>query len=353
MKKIIIGFLIILSSNSFAEKEGGNGGISYVCRNETGEIISARLLDLWEPETFKSYQNNSESVESQIDKALKKIDVFFPDGSKRLRAQIQVENGLIFKTHRQLPLTNDALPRYYPEAGCKYEQVARHGYNIEINKDVLEIDLNIFENIHFSNSDKAALMVHEAMYSLARESGEKTSDKVRILVAKLFSDQELSVENKEKVIQFISENWWLVSFLNIEDRQRDFNFNVMFSVHTRSLKELSQIPGITRQDIRRMEKLTIECSVLIKQSDKIIFSGNITDGLVVDVSLSANFLDDIFITRMCTPAGTTEELSKWSPSSISVFMTRNHSTTEGIISVPGGFWYQTIQSNLFHPAISE
>ncbi len=318
MKKLLLGLglLVTLSANA---KEGGNGGYSYVCRGQDGKIVSARLLDLWEPETFSTFQDNSNSVETQIDMAVKKVEAFFPAAAQKLRALIASEMAIIFKTGRKLPVTNDAIPRYATDPGCNYEQVARHGHNIELEKDVLEINKEIYEDPSFSNSDRAALLIHEAIYTSARDRGEKDSNKVRILVAKLFSDVPFSAKDKSRVDDFIGVG----ERLYIENDMLLYgSFKLMGTDFYRGVAECN---GGTCGVRRGTE---VECKLTVAQSGKVIASisekSTIERGMKeiklapIPLPLSTSDLSEITIEKTCTQTIISDN-RPWSSGTLSLY----------------------------------
>ncbi len=207
MKKSLIFSLLfaVVQAPVEAGQGTGNGGYGYVCRDAQNRVSSARLLDLWEPETFTAFKDDSVGVSEQISGALEKVGKFFPEGQTLLREQVDLDSKRTFFTNRNLPFTQDAIPRYAPDTGCNYEQIARQGFNVEKESFILEINAGIFQNASFSNTDKAALFVHEALYFLARRNlNLETSNEVRFLIGKLFSNEQLTLKDKRSLIQMIS-----------------------------------------------------------------------------------------------------------------------------------------------------
>ncbi len=176
----------------------GNGGIAYVCRNPMNNtIISARLLDLWEPETFKPFRDCDTSIEKQIENALAKIKLIPGASDTLVNDRIEIAKLDRFPVTKPLPLSDDAIPDYAPEKGCAFEQVASYGFVNETGEFKLRIYNEIYDSPMFSNSDRAALWVHEALYALDRELNDTPatpvtdSRKSRRVNARLFSNSEL------------------------------------------------------------------------------------------------------------------------------------------------------------------
>ena len=174
-----------------ARTEGGiseGGGRSVVCRNPAGEITSAQMLDLYEGEkVYKlSVPRSDAPMEEQIAKALGKL-------SEKARLPIQFQAGFIREKMSllpedvKLPLLEDsrefALPR-----NCEVEQLA-----IYYSMDNIQVDGQIWSKL--SETDRAALLVHEAIYLYDRNGGATTSRRSRRIVANLFSDAALVLED--------------------------------------------------------------------------------------------------------------------------------------------------------------
>lgn len=194
MKFLFSVLLLLMFQNSFAGRETGNGGFAHVCRNSSGKIVSAKLLDLWESEKLKTW-SSSEPSEKQIEKVLEKIGNISLNaymGIKENLTFIQKKENQVFSS-RPLSKTKDAFPPYDPGEGCAYEQVARfENVLTETGKRGLRIYSEIYDSPFFTESDRAALMVHEAIYLQDRIfNGAKTSTRTRMLVAHVFSDSKV------------------------------------------------------------------------------------------------------------------------------------------------------------------
>ena len=166
----------------------GNGGFAHVCRDNRGRITSARLLDLWETNTLYPHSSN-EPVETQVETALKKLKSFSPNAYRVVNFRYQAIKNAIVKTPRALSMTEDAFPPYEPARGCKYEQVARFEPVLtETGTSGLRINSEIYDSPRFSNSDRAALFIHEAVYLVDRLRNQATnSQRARTLTAHLMS----------------------------------------------------------------------------------------------------------------------------------------------------------------------
>ncbi len=194
---MVLGLVATLPTYAAEGVDGGNGGLAYVCRDTQGAITQARLLDLWEPEGVKPEQDYSTPYEALIEKALNKIKSFdqrTADALKELIFQASVD---VVWVKKRIPLTNDAIPEYLPEPGCDFEQVARYGWVNETQNIKLRINEEIFNSPAFSNSDRAALYIHEAVYARSKKLIPAITNSLdtRSMVSALFSDHQLSSKN--------------------------------------------------------------------------------------------------------------------------------------------------------------
>ncbi len=192
MKKIILLLTMIFVVNSHAGRETGNGGFAYVCRDSNGKISSARLLDLWEGAGLNTW-SKSTPMEKQIEQALDRIKDVSPNFYSMVKSYYLSFKGKHFLSNRTLTKTEDAFPTYVPEKGCNYEQVARFELTLmETGQRGLRINKEIYQSEYFSETDRAALMLHEAIYLVDRNFNDaQTSARTRLLVAHLFSDSKL------------------------------------------------------------------------------------------------------------------------------------------------------------------
>lgn len=193
MKTVFIGILTLLSITSFAS-EKGNGGGSIVCM-ENSSISKAKLLDLREAELrglLVDYSSDL-SVEQLLEQALKKYSQLYPDIAKKIKQELSniLYGNVIYPSQERLPPPSDTGLKFLSEPiNCFLEGVARY----DDQRNILELNEDIYSN--FSNTDKAALLFHEAMYRVQRlEFGHtKTSKEVRYITGALFAKNLLTFE---------------------------------------------------------------------------------------------------------------------------------------------------------------
>ncbi len=167
----------------------GNGGFAHVCRDDSGNITSASLLDLWEAESLRPHASDA-PVHEQVELALAKLLEFAPNAYRVVGFRYDLLKTAVVKTNRPLSMTEDAFPPYEPMPGCRYEQVARFEPVLtEMGTSGLRIFSEIYDHPTFTNSDRAALFVHEAIYLVDRLRNNATnSQRARTLTGHLMSE---------------------------------------------------------------------------------------------------------------------------------------------------------------------
>jgi hypothetical protein len=179
---------VFASEKSVLNDRVGNGGFAHVCRDAKGLITSARLLDLWEAESLGAYASNR-PVEAQIEEALRKLKDFSPNAYRVAGYEYDQLKIATVKVNHPLSKTEDAFPPYEPGPGCSYEQVARFEPVLtETGTSGLRINSEIYDSPFFTNSDRAALYIHEALYFMDRHrTGATNSQRARTLTGHLLS----------------------------------------------------------------------------------------------------------------------------------------------------------------------
>jgi hypothetical protein len=176
------------TSSVIANDRVGNGGFAHVCRGADGKITSARLLDLWEADSLGGYSSDA-PVEAQVEEALSKLRGFSINAYKAVGFRYDQLKNATVKVQRPLSKTEDAFPPYEASPGCDYEQVARFEPILtETGTGGLRIYSEIYDSPYFSNSDRAALFVHEAIYYVDRYYNDaENSQRTRALTGHLMS----------------------------------------------------------------------------------------------------------------------------------------------------------------------
>ncbi len=181
MKALSI-FLIMMSSLVYAGDKG-NGGYSIVCRDNEGPITSAELLDIYEGRILykKSFVVDQNSVEDLVNVALERVKgwgEFYSILQKEIH--LVEKNMILIPEGNELEPTDDAFPPI-KKKGCKFEQLANY-----TNSGEVLVSQEIFD--HLDNVNKAAMFIHEAIYSIRRKIlGDTTSQASRKFTAQLMA----------------------------------------------------------------------------------------------------------------------------------------------------------------------
>lgn len=222
MKQAFI-LIALFGTPSLVFARGGDisgGGQGIVCRNDDGKVASARLLDLAEAEEYfllrlptpsngLSYLSIAENFAAKLDESMPSnfpTDNFTDrvnniitrvsydvsgtmllnrkEGNRTLHDavdRINAEKLLIPGDDYSIPPVGDSHPLVRPtHKGCNIEQIAVY---TDGNETVHFVG-GIWR--HLDPLNKAALLIHEALYRSLRTMGETTSDRTRKTVAYLF-----------------------------------------------------------------------------------------------------------------------------------------------------------------------
>lgn len=179
---IVLTGILFYAFSAFAGDKG-NGGYSIVCRDTAGQIISAELLDIYEGKVLfrKNYADTNSGPADIVSSVVSKLNNY-----SVFQAKLKKEISLIEKNKIFIPLGNELEPTEdaFPpirKKGCEFEQVANYT-NLG--------ELIIAEEIHnhLDNVNKAALIIHEAIYSIRRKAvGDTNSQVTRRFVAQLLA----------------------------------------------------------------------------------------------------------------------------------------------------------------------
>jgi hypothetical protein len=185
MKTIFATLLLFVAVSSLAGgKEGGNGGHSVVCRDESEQILSVETLDLFEGRQLgRAYSDGK--ADDMLALALERLKTFPGHYQQIVDELALVKRVMSFVgSDVELELTQDALP-ILRKKGCSFEQLASY-----TDDGHLLVSKEIFDSL--SGADKAAILLHEAIYSLDRKLGATDSTRTRRIVGVL-----LAIEFKE------------------------------------------------------------------------------------------------------------------------------------------------------------
>lgn len=184
MKKQIVFLSLVIGSWANAGAISGGGGKSVVCRDSRGKIVSAEVLDLYEARLLKKWPIISSSAPymDQVLTALLNIEFGLETTPSNLIHTEAVRINLvknILPDGTGLTPINDSYEVIAPK-GCQIEQLANF-----VNGATVLIDGEIWGSLNETN--KAALILHEAVYELLRIYGETTSVRARNIVGAALS----------------------------------------------------------------------------------------------------------------------------------------------------------------------
>lgn len=176
--KIFISLLLVLSFNTFARNEKGNGGGVHYCENKVTvyDLYEGRVrydIDVIEQEELDKEQTISFALE-KVGKRNKRLKKLITEKIVEVEKKLSVRDIEIERT-----LDADSL---YHDNGCEYKQAAN--WDDEIDKII--VAKYIWEKL--TPFQKGVLLFHEAAYGVARDKSDaQTSTKVRKFVAEIFS----------------------------------------------------------------------------------------------------------------------------------------------------------------------
>ncbi len=194
-KYLILG-LVTLGAVAQASVGGvdGGGGKSIVCRDGAGAIKSAEVLDLYEGRIMfgLNIQETNHPMALQIKKALSNI----PANSRGL---IEFYVDQVQKNMKVTPAGTQLLPiddsfEVIVQSGCSAEQAA----NYYSDKMIL-VSGDIWGSL--SETGKAALVLHEAVYASNRLVGATNSRQSRHIVANIFDPATKWTDTKDQIPQ--------------------------------------------------------------------------------------------------------------------------------------------------------
>lgn len=195
MKNIMIILIaLFFSAQTFGGAETGHGGGAVECIDPLTGVKQIELLDLYmgEAHGFTIDRTNEISVEDQIKTALKKIKDGPPKSDLGRTIQDSLKSTMnkarmVMTDEPSFPVPTDAGILDLKE-NCKLVGVALYKDNFW-GPDTLKINYKIYSQL--TNTDKAALWIHEDVYALFR-SGIKVWSSVPFqrFVAVTFSRSE-------------------------------------------------------------------------------------------------------------------------------------------------------------------
>ncbi len=194
---LVTGLLALgMVDNAKAGGVDGGGGKSIVCRNAAGEITSAETLDLYEGRIMfgKNIAETAEPMVVQIETALNQI----PANSRGL---IEIYVNLVRTNMKITPPGTKLLPiddsfEVIVPKDCSAEQAANY-----YSDKLILISGDIWTSL--TETGKAALILHEAIYASNRLVGATNSRQSRHIVANIFDPSTRWVDIKRSFTQSV------------------------------------------------------------------------------------------------------------------------------------------------------
>lgn len=293
----LIVFLNIFVYNAFAEGGGmvGNGGNAVVCNDSSGKMISAELLDLYEGRVLyglKYTESAIDHLQQAITLALK-IDTSMGtknvDGGRNFTADDVIA---INKRARMLPsgtgLTpvNDSFHFIVPK-NCSIIQVATYR-----NNDEVFIDSDIWSLL--TETNKAGLLLHEALYHQLRYGADQTSVRTRKAVSLIINNTSfdhvyLPVQAKSKIQSCYTFDAW-------ENGRPSSYFSSYIDQQNRVILQFSKIAGfemIARSFIQTLPDRAYNWPLSSSTTQGFTNSGNLISIIDSDMYLSIYYINSI------------------------------------------------------------
>lgn len=213
MKVLCSILMVLLALPVFAGGIDGGGGNAVVCRDKEKNIISAKMLDLYEGEVLHGlkYEELGVSVERRLEELL--VEIYGEKESSPYLVTTDEWFRTIPKWFKFLPEGVSLKPiddsgHIFTPRNCKVEQVANY-----YNDGVIYIVRDIYKKL--PKLDRLALILHEGIFARERANGIKNSRYTRRVVANLLS----SGFRPEPVLEGIDEDNDILCSTNFESSQ--------------------------------------------------------------------------------------------------------------------------------------
>lgn len=180
MKNLFFITLLVSSLSYAGAGVDGGGGKSVVCRDDSGQIVSAEVLDIYEGRVQYglSLPATNDTIKVQMEDAINNIasgrSQMFKESVLQMANFVNLRKRIL-PNGTALQDINDSHHVVVPK-DCKVEQLA----NFTKQNQIL-IDGEIWNKLN--NTNKAALIVHEALYKWFRNYGATDSIRARKFVA--------------------------------------------------------------------------------------------------------------------------------------------------------------------------
>jgi len=301
-KLVLIGMTMLASSSVFASGNGaGNGGGAWVCRDSKAKVTRAELVDLWEAEhdptiALKITRSNA-TLSQQRNDVLSKLDNTV---AGKLSDAIDDIMNLLLKgkveTAASVTVVKDALYSIEPEESeycsvgskLKYEQVVnyRDDGSIIFSSEIFD------DQVHFSNTDRTALLFHEAIYRADRNVLSATdSRRTRKVVGYLFGGSNGTTERTLEVL--FGDKTYQFFRLPKETRSVEVSLHIEANANSDSGEALYPPAAFAIADIMNTEDLTKKYFLTDKSINFQNYHGNVGTIISMSSELGLNVIDNI------------------------------------------------------------
>ena len=181
----------------------GNGGGSWVCYNDNGEIKKMEFIDFFEATNQYGWKIAQYSGLSHIE-ILQKYLIRLQEIDRNLFVGLA---PILTEFKNQMNVVSDAELNFVPDMNaiikperswCKKGQILPQTLANYTDENVLYLDLDRFNHKKFTNTMKAGLLLHEILYKYFRlKYQDEDSTRTRKLVALIASTLDIRVVRYE------------------------------------------------------------------------------------------------------------------------------------------------------------
>jgi len=223
----LISVLSVANVNAIFEGGWGSGGgkavvcfdspkIAEIVKKAEGVISSQYLSNITYMETLDLFHAQNvageallhrvvanESYVEFLDRMIQKIQIADPFFAREIiKSKNEFNKRIIGFKHGPVDPTHDEnYSEFQFVDQCVLTNVAVQKWDEGANGYRLHIDTRLFNHIRFSEESKATLMLHEYLYQVAREKGERDSKSTRDLISAVLTDNP-EINLKDYITEF-------------------------------------------------------------------------------------------------------------------------------------------------------
>ena len=230
-------FLLPITGHAQSESGGqgaGNGDGGWACYEKTtdgklGALRWIQTMDLYENEKEWNRQNQKSKLpyERQAKAALGQIQKYLPDFYQAVSSEMETVLKIKDEVLHSIPVIEDSIVAIKPSNDeCLGGIIKRVQFANYIDEKTLEIDLVLFHEKKLSETERSAIVLHEAIYSYFRKdkNSDPNSIRARTITGILLS--VLDPSEKASGIRSILEH---PEIMNRGEEKRTGSFTPTFS----------------------------------------------------------------------------------------------------------------------------